>query len=342
MSMAFANLASTALDGVAMSGPEKVAALLLAMGKPLASRLLKHFNPAELKLITRSAAALGAVSVQTLEELVEELAEQFSRGVDLHATATEVEHLLGGVLPPDQVAEIMSDVLGNSNSSTWMRLSGLPDKDLADYIAKEHPQTAALILTRLTSETAAKVLALLPRDLRHSLARRMLSLRTVSEPTIHILETKLRDDLLLNAERNAAGRSQTRVADILNRLTPEQAEEVLANIAEAKPEDAAVLRTKMFSFKDIVTLSVKARSVLFDKVPSEQIVLSLRGTDAAFRDFVLSTLGARARRLVENELNSGSATPKDIAAARKAISTLVLELVGKGEIELETEDQPDA
>ena len=90
--------------------------------------------------------------MQTLEELVEELAEQFSRGVDLHATATEVEHLLGGVLPPDQVAEIMSDVLGNSNSSTWMRLSGLPDKDLADYIAKEHPQTAALILTRLTSE----------------------------------------------------------------------------------------------------------------------------------------------------------------------------------------------
>ena len=57
---------------------------------------------------------------------------------------------------------------------------------------------------------------------------------------------------------------------------------------------------------------------------------------------MLSTLGARARRLVENELNSGSATPKDIAAARKAISTLVLELVGKGEIELETEDQPDA
>ena len=145
-----------------MNGPEKVAALLLAMGKPLASRLLKHFDPAELKLITRSAAALGAVSVQSLEALVEELAAQFSRGVDLHGTAAEVEHLLGGVLPPDQVADIMSDVLGNSNSSTWVRLSALPEKDLADFIAKEHPQTAALILTRLTPEAAAKTLALLP------------------------------------------------------------------------------------------------------------------------------------------------------------------------------------
>ena len=42
-----------------LSGSEKVAALLLVMGKPLASRLLGHFDAGELKVITRSAAALG-------------------------------------------------------------------------------------------------------------------------------------------------------------------------------------------------------------------------------------------------------------------------------------------
>ncbi|HEY0909645.1 MAG TPA: FliG C-terminal domain-containing protein, partial [Bradyrhizobium sp.] len=102
-------------------------------------------------------------------------------------------------------------------------------------------------------------------------------------------------------------------------------------------EDAAALRAKMFSFMDIGTLSLKARSVLFDKVASEQIVLALRGTDLAFRDGVLSAVGARARRLIENELTNGSATPKEIAAARKAISNLVLELIGRGEIELDVD-----
>ena len=325
-----------------MNGPEKVAALLLAMGKPLASRLLKHFNPAELKLITRSAAALGAVSIQSLEMLVEELAAQFSRGVDLHGTAAEVEHLLGGVLPPDQVADIMSDVLGNSNSSTWVRLSTLPEKDLADYLAKEHPQTTALILTRLTSETAAKTLALLPRDLRNGLTRRMLALRPVSDATIRILETKLRDDLLLNSDRDTGARTQSRLADILNRLAPEQAEDVLASLAEVKPEEAAVLRSKMFTFNDVATLSVQARSILFDKVPSERIVLALRKTDAAFRDAVLSVLGARARRLVENELNTGSAPQKDIEAARKVISAMVLDLIGRGEIDITADPSGEA
>ncbi len=331
-----------ALSDRTMSGSEKVAALLLAMGKPLASRLLKHFDPAELKTITRSAAALGAVPMETLEELVEELAGQFSRGVDLQGTAAEVEHLLGGVLPPEQVAEIMADVLGNSNSSIWVKLSGLPEKDLAAYVAKEHPQTAALILSRLTPEAAAKTLAVLGRELRNALTRRMLTLRTVSEPTIRILEAKLRDDLLLNPAREIAKNTQSRIVDILNRMAPEQAEDVLGSLAAVKPTEAAALRSKMFSFKDIDTLSMKARSILFDKVPSEQIVLALKDTDTVFRDAVLSALGARARRLVENELSGGVGTPKEVAAARQAISAIVLDLIGRGEIEVSTEEPADS
>ena len=332
MSTAVASLND--LDDRSLSGPEKVAALLLAMGKPLASRLLKHFDPAELKLITRSAAALGAVPMSALEELVEELAQQFSRGVDLRGTVASVEHLLGGVLPPEQVAEIMSDVLGNSNSSTWVRLSGLPEKDVAAYVAKEHPQTAALILARLTPEAAAKTLALLSRDERNVLTRRMLSLRPVSESTLKILETKLRDDLLHGAPRDTSSNTESRVADILNRMEPTQAEELLTSIGETKPVEAASIRLKMFSFNDLVNLPARSKSVLFDKIASDQIVLALRGTDAVFRDAVLSAVGARARRLIENELSSGGGSAKETAAARRAISSTVLQLVAQGEIQL--------
>ena len=320
-----------------LSGPEKVAALLLGMGKPLASKLLKHFDATELKMVTRSAASLGAISLDTLEELVDELGAEFSKGMDLHGTAAEIEHLLGTVLPPDQVAEIMSDVLGSSNSSTWVRLSGLPEADLAAYVGKEHPQTAALILARLTPEAAAKTLALLPRELRNALTRRMLGLRPVSEATIKILENKLRDDLLNGAPRDAGSNTQGRVADILNRMEPDQAEDVLSSIAEAKPADVAAVRSKMFSFNDVVTLPQKSKSVLFDRVSTEQITMALRGTETAFRDSVLSALGARARRLIENELNSDGGSAKEIAAARRSISNTVLQLIALGEIELSGE-----
>ena len=321
------------LEGPSLTGPEKVATLLLAMGKPLATRLLKHFDPSELKIVTRAAAALKAVPTEALEGLVEELASDFTRDADLRGNVADVEHLLGGVLTPDQVAEIMADVRGGSNASIWVRLSALPENDLAAYLAKEHPQTAALVLSRLTPETAARVMAVVPREARHGLTRRMLGLRPVSETTLRILETKLRDDLLLNTSASRENNTQARIADILNRMEPDQAQEILGDIAETKPADAAILRSKMFSFADIVTLSVKARSVLFDKVPTEQVILALKGTDEAFREAVLSALGARARRLVENELKGDPGSQKEAAAARKSICAAVLDLIGRGEIE---------
>ena len=82
------------------------------MGKPLASRLLGHFDTAELKVITRSAAELRSVPMDILEDLVEEFAGEFSNGAELRGNADRAENLLSGVLPPDQVADIMSDVRG--------------------------------------------------------------------------------------------------------------------------------------------------------------------------------------------------------------------------------------
>ena len=44
-----------------LAGPQRAAAILLAMGKPPATRLLKHLEPNELREVTRAAARLGAI-----------------------------------------------------------------------------------------------------------------------------------------------------------------------------------------------------------------------------------------------------------------------------------------
>src|SRR5215469_878299 len=131
------------------NGAEKAATLLLAMGKPLAARLLKRFDHMELRQITRAAAQLGAVSTDALERLVEEFTENFTAGADLLGNASEAEQLLIGALPPEEAADILSDVLGSSNSSLWERLASTPEAAIAAYIEREHPQTAAFILAKL-------------------------------------------------------------------------------------------------------------------------------------------------------------------------------------------------
>ena len=167
-----------------LKGSDKVAALLLAMGKPVAGRLLKHFDPLELRQITKSASGLGAVPTPVLEALVEEFSSHFSNGLDLLGNAGEAEQLLTGAFPPEQVADILSDVLGSSNSGMWEKLAGIPENVFAAYLLKEHPQTAAFILSKLSPGHAAKISAELPRDFRNEALRRMLSLESVPDSTL--------------------------------------------------------------------------------------------------------------------------------------------------------------
>jgi flagellar motor switch protein FliG len=317
------------------NGAEKAAALLLAMGKPLAARLLKRFDQMELRQVTRAAAHLGAVSTEALESLVEEFTENFTAGADLLGNAREAEQLLTGALPPDEAADILSDVLGSSNSGLWEKLSNTPEAALVAYVEKEHPQTAAFILSKLNAACAAKVVAQFPRDLRNELLIRMIGPAEVSGEALRIVEAALQEDLLKSATRATGGDSRARIADIVNRLEPKAVEDVLQTITETQPKDAAILKKMLFTFDDLVNLSNRARALLFDNLQTETIVLALRGTEAAFRDTVLSSMASRARRLVESELSNGaSVSHRDIAKARRTIADTVLKMVQRGEIEL--------
>jgi flagellar motor switch protein FliG len=318
-----------------LTGADKVAALLLAMGKPLAARLLKHFDQIELRQITRAAAHLGAISSAMIDSLIEEFVDSFSMGVDLLGNAGEAEQLLNGALPPEQVADILSDVLGSSNSSLWEKLAELPEAVLSAYLEKEHPQTAAFILTKLNPACGAKIVSLLPRDLRNELLIRMIGPEPVAEEALRIVETTLTQDLLKSAGRAAGPDSRARIADIVNRLEPNEVEDVIQSLTEATPKDAAALKKMLFTFDDLLRLSNRARALLFDNAPTDTVVLALRGTEAEFRDAVLSSMASRARRLVESELNNGASVPqRDIAKARRTIADLVLRMVQRNEIEL--------
>ncbi len=319
-----------------LNGPEKVAALLLLVDKYVAQRVLKHFDQSELRQITKFAAGLGSVPASTIEPLIDDFVNQLTNGgLELRGTAGEAEQLLTGVIPPDQVAEIMSDVLGSPNGMVWERVSNVPDAVFSAYVAKEHPQTAALILSKVNPTCAAKALSAFSDEFRNALMSRMLTLRAISNEALRLLEATLQEDLLLNSEVNATAVRNAKLAAIINKMERDQAEGVLKSLSERRPQEAEALKGLLFTFEDVVNLNTRARMILFDLVPADRVILALRGADPAIRDFVLSALSSRVRRMVESELASGAAPPRrDILQARRAIAETVLKLAEQGKIDL--------
>jgi flagellar motor switch protein FliG len=341
--MAFNAPVKRSSDVKPLRGTEKVAALLLAMGRELSGGLLKEFDPEEIKLVTRAAAELKPISTPELESIIEEFAQHFSMGPNIFGTVNELEKLLYGVLPPDQVSDIISEVLGNKTKSVWERISSVSEGLLANYLLKEHPQTAALVLSKVKPTCAARVMSHLPPDIRHDLMRRMLSLKPVVEEAMSIIEKTMHEDFMINFARNLASDTYPRMADIINKMERTQMEESLQSLSESRPKSAEILKGMLFTFDDIVNLTSKARMLIFDQVPTDRVVTALKGADASFRELILSSLASRTRRLVEHELATGMpANQREILDARRTITDLALEMAGRGEIELnpDQEDQP--
>jgi flagellar motor switch protein FliG len=136
---------------------------------------------------------------------------------------------------------------------------------------------------------------------------------------------------------------RAQIAEIINNLEAGDAADVMRALKAARPQDAQAVERMLFSFNDLARLSQRARALLFDKVPTETVVLALRGTEGDFREPVLASMASRSRRLVESELaNPSSAPPVDIANARKQIVNLVLAMSQRGEIELPTSGEDEA
>ncbi len=336
-------MADAAVDAIfasrKLNGREKVAVLLLAMGKPLAERLIKHFDEDEIKLLAKSAAELGTVPRRMLDEIVEEFTDVLSIGTDLRGSIGEAEQLLSGVVSQEQLAEIMQDVRGDHTRAVWPRLSQMSEIPVSQFLAREHPQIAAFVLSKAAPPLAAAVLETFPADLRNELMRRMLTMKHVMDIPLRMLEASLGEELLRKAARNSGDDVHARIANIINRMKREHMDEVFDVLNEFRPKEAEKVKALLFTFDDLVKLTPEAVQRVFEQVPPERVILALQGADPQLADLVLGSLGARNRRMIEQELqNAASASARDVQKARRAIADLVLEMSQRGQIDLHPDE----
>lgn len=331
----------TASERRSLTGTEKVAVLLLALGKNKAEALLRRFDPEELKLLTRSTSDLRPISASDLEAIVQEFADKFATGMNFVGTGQEVEDLLSSVMsdqpPPPEMPPPLDE------EPAWSRIFEVSDEVLYPYLQKEHPQTLALILSKVEPASAAKIMSNFEGPLRNSVLRRMLSLKRVSDEATSMVEQSLREDLLASVTQSDGPDPRSAIAGILNKLDRSQTDELLQSLAEVRPDDAKALKKMLFIFDDLVNLSHKARTAVFDRIPMDVVVLALNGTTPEFQTYVLNALGGRGRRMVEAELQ-GKATrpPREVAMARQTIVDCVLKMAAQDEIKLDATEEEEA
>jgi flagellar motor switch protein FliG len=319
---------------------QKAAAILVAMGKPSASRLLKFFKQEELKALIEGARLLRTIPQSDLEKIVAEFEAEFTEGAGLLDSADKMDTILNESLSPEEVSALMGNaapvVKAEGPPPVWPQLEKLEPMRLGAFLAGEHPQTAAMVLSKLAPSASANVLLTLDKPVRGDIIKRMMTMTSIPDAAIRIVENQIRTRVLVDSGGKDISAGQVRVANVLNELDKTQLDEVMKDLEEAGTCDLDGIRARLFAFEDIELLTQKARVALLDGISTEIVTLALRGVPTGLAESILSAISQRSRRMVESELNSGSeGVPiDDVMRARKTIATTAIRMAGEGAFSL--------
>jgi len=319
---------------------QKAAAILVAMGKPSAGRLLRFFKHEELKALIEAARMLRTIPQSELENIVAEFEDEFTEGAGLLDSGDQMDTILNESLSPEEISALMGwgkpSLMSDEAPPIWPELAELPPAKLGAMLAGEHPQTIAMVFSNLESQPAANALLTFDKATRSEVLKRMLSMSTVQPAAKQLVENQLRVRLNSDANGRDVSAGQSRVASLLNELDKNVLDELVTDLEESGVEGIEQVKARLFTFEDIVLLDQKARVTLFDGLSTEMVTLALRGASREVAEAALSAIGARSRRMIESELSidSDAATAGEIAKARKRIAATAIGLAATGAIDL--------
>ena len=317
---------------------EKVAILLAALSKETAVSLLQKFDPDNIKQLLESSGQLGDLNTGDFEPVVKQFSDEFAEALGISAGSDQLIPLLEAAFSQEKVSQLLGLATEPKKDSVWSKFTPNMDAVLVPFLLDESEQTAAVVLSKLPVDLAAKCFALLPRKLTPRIIARSLALREISPEVLDLIEQTVEEQFFAKAVESGGNKWIDRVAGVVNRMDRDQALSILDSLAQTMPDEAKKLRKLIFMFEDLDRMETKSLSRLFDRVAAELVTPALWGMPPAFKEVVLSSLSARARRMVESELASDDGTPRnDSVPARKKIAETALIMARKGEVALPEE-----
>ena len=148
----------------------------------------------------------------------------------------------------------MEEIRGPAGRTMWDKLGNVNEAVLANYLKNEYPQTVAVVLSKIKSEHAARVLAALPEDFALECVSGMLRMEPVQREILDKIEQTLRTEFMSNLARTSKRDSHEMMADIFNTFDRQTEARFIAALEERNREAAERIRALMFVFEDLSKL----------------------------------------------------------------------------------------
>ena len=318
-----------------ISGLQKAAILLIALGPEKSASIFKHLKEDEIEQLTLEIANTRSIPTDTKDQILDEfydicLAQKYISEGGINYAKELLEKALGH--------DKAMDVIGKLTASLQVRPFEFVRKtdasQLLNFIQDEHPQTIALILSYLSSSQASAIISSLSPDKQADVAKRIAQMDRTSPDVIKevekILEKKVSS--LVNQDYTIVGGVDS-IVDILNTVDRGTEKHIMESLEIEEPELADEIRKKMFVFEDILSLDDKSIQRVLREVDNNELAVALKGANEEVQNVIFNNLSKRLVTMIKEDMEyMGPVRMKDVEEAQQKIVNIIRKLEDAGEI----------
>ncbi len=313
---------------------KKIAAIMLALGDEVASKVLKYLDEVDLHMLGNEMTFMDRVSPDELKKYMNEFLRELGKEPEIEGGLDHIKSILVKAFGEEKAKSMLEKIGTPLKKVPFYTLANIDPKMIANFIKNEHPQTIAVILAHLDGMQGAEVLANLPENLQTDVVLRIARLETVSPEVVNELEKALEEEVKSagGAESHQVGGVEP-VAEILNNVPKELEQKIIGTIEETYPDIAEEIRKKMFVFEDLVYVDDRGIQSILKEVSNEDLLLALKTATEEIKEKIFKNMSQRAADMIKEDLESmGPVKLSDVEKAQQNIIQIAKKLEDEGKI----------
>ncbi len=316
---------------------------MLALGEDYTAKIFEHMDDEEILELSQVMATLGKVNSNVVERLFVEFAEQMSTSGALVGSQESTERMLTKAgMSKDKIDQIMEEIRGPAGRTMWEKLTNVNEEVLANFLQKEYPQTVAVVMSKITTDHAGKVLALLPESFAMEVIHRMLRMEAVQKEVLEDVEKTLRMEFMSNLARTQRRDSHEHMAEIFNHLDRTAESKFMEALEKTIPESAEKIRSLMFTFEDLAKITPAGIQAIIRAADKDKLPPALKGATETLKDLFFSNMSERASKIMKEDMAAmGPVRLKDVEEAQQHIVGVAKDLESRGEITIASGNEED-
>ena len=322
-------------DYKSLTGRQKAAIFLVALGSEVSSDVMKHLREDEVETLTFEIARLDAIDADFKDQVLEEFQELMQAqnfittgGIDF------ARELLEKSLGSQKAIDIINRLTSSLQVRPFDFIRRTDPAHLLNFVQQEYPQTIALILAYLEPQKAATILQNLPEEIQPEVSKRLATMDRTSPDVLREVERVLEKKLsTLSSEDYTAAGGVDSIVEILNLVDRSSEKAIIETLEEDDPELAEEIKKRMFVFEDIVMLDDRAIQKVLREVDQQELAKALKAVDTEVQDKIFRNMSKRAASMLKEDMEfMGPVRLKDVEESQQKIVSVIRRLEDSGEI----------